>query len=56
MPTYEFECRKCGETFLEVRTVVEFEKMMVKGVRCPKCHSRKTEQILNAQVQTSKKS
>ncbi|GAB4239367.1 MAG: hypothetical protein Kow00109_14190 [Acidobacteriota bacterium] len=56
MPTYEFRCLKCDHVFTELLTVAEYEKQAKKGFRCPKCQSRKVEQHLAVQVQTSKKS
>lgn len=56
MPAYEFDCQKCGRTFTEHLTIGEYEKALQKGFRCPKCQSKRVEQRLGAQVQTSKKS
>ncbi|HON01028.1 MAG TPA: zinc ribbon domain-containing protein [Acidobacteriota bacterium] len=56
MPTYEFECLKCRHQFTEILSVSEYEKEAKKGFRCPKCQSRRVEQRLAVQVQTSKKS
>ena len=37
MPTYEYECRKCGNRF------DEFQKMSAKPVaKCPKCGAKAT--------------
>ena len=57
MPFYEFECLKCGETFQETLSVSEYEKKTQKGIRCPKCQSRKVEQLITSvSVETSRKS
>lgn len=41
MPTFDFQCARCGETF---------EKRLAVGVRtkppCPHCGSRKTEKLI----------
>jgi putative FmdB family regulatory protein len=45
MPTYEYECRKCGKRFALV------EPISVHGGRtppCPKCKSRSTQQVMSA--------
>jgi putative FmdB family regulatory protein len=55
MPTYEFECRQCGETFTRTETFAEHDRR--KTNKCPKCSSRKVEQLISpAFVKTSKKS
>ena len=56
MPSYQFRCRKCGHEFTEILSISEYEKRSQKGLRCPKCQSRRLEQVLGVQVQTSKKS
>lgn len=57
MPIYEFQCVKCGNKFTEVITLAEYERKKAKGFRCPKCHSRKVEQVLSSvAVETSRKS
>ncbi len=56
MPHYEFKCLKCGRMFNEILTIREYETATRKGFRCPKCQSKKVEQTVNVQVQTSKKS
>ena len=57
MPTYDFECQKCGHKFEETMPFAVYEKKEKTGFRCPKCHSKKVEQlILGMTVQTSKKS
>jgi putative FmdB family regulatory protein len=39
MPLYEYQCRKCGYSFEELRPMKDADKAM----ECPKCHSMKTE-------------
>jgi putative FmdB family regulatory protein len=54
MPIYEFDCLKCRREFKLVLSLREYEK---KNVSCPRCKSKKVEQILTScQVVTSKKS
>ncbi len=56
MPIYEFDCLKCTNTFTLILSLSEYERKAKAGVRCPRCQSRKVEQLVSAQVQTSKKS
>ncbi len=56
MPIYEFDCLKCKNTFTLMLSFSEYEKKVKAGVRCPKCQSKKVEQLVSAQVQTPKKS
>ena len=57
MPTYSFECLKCGHKFDETMPVTAYEKKEAKGFSCPKCRSKKVEQlVVGFMVQTSKKS
>ncbi len=56
MPIYEFDCLKFQNTFTRMLSFSEYEKKSNAGVRCPKCQSRKVEQLVSAQVQTPKKS
>src|SRR3989337_222893 len=54
MPTYSFECRKCGKRFLEILSFREYEEGKRK---CPKCGSRDVVQLLEGfYAKTSKKS
>ena len=54
MPTYEFECEKCGNVFSETLSIREWEKFKP---RCPKCKSTRSRQILSTfHAVTSKKS
>jgi putative FmdB family regulatory protein len=55
MPSYEFECLKCGHRFELQQTFADHDKH--KGEKCPKCGSQKVQQVITpAFVQTSKKS
>ncbi len=56
MPIYEFDCLKCKNTFTLMLSFSEYEKKAKAGFRCPKCQSKKVEQLVSAQVQTPKKS
>ncbi len=70
MPIYEFDCLKCKNTFTLMLSFSEYEEKAKAGVRCPKCQSKKVEQLVrcpkcqskkveqlvSAQVQTPKKS
>jgi putative FmdB family regulatory protein len=54
MPTYSFECRKCGKRFQEILSFREFEGRKAK---CPKCGSKSLSQVLESfYAKTSKKS
>ena len=54
MPTYEYECNACKNTFSLVRTLAEHEK---GNVTCPKCQSKDVKQLLSAfRSKTSRKS
>ena len=41
MPMYEFQCKKCGESFEELASTTE-------TVPCPHCGSRETERLMSA--------
>lgn len=56
MPVYEFECKECNRKFEEVISVDAWEKKQKDGFACPKCGSKNVEEVLSANVQTSKKS
>jgi len=45
MPTYEYECLKCGKRFSLVLSVSEHDK---GNVRCPRCNSKRIKQILSS--------
>jgi putative FmdB family regulatory protein len=54
MPTYSYECRKCGHRFEEILTFREYGE---KKVKCPKCGSRNVAQALEPFfAKTSRKS
>lgn len=54
MPTYEFECKKCGHEFTLEMAMHEHEK---KKVRCPKCKSEEVKHVIaSVFVTTSHKS
>jgi putative FmdB family regulatory protein len=54
MPTYCFDCRKCGHKFELILSFREFEEGKKK---CPKCGSRNIAQRLEGfYAKTSKKS
>jgi putative FmdB family regulatory protein len=53
MPTYEYECKKCGHEF-KLRMAVEEH---AKKVRCPKCKSQNVKHVMaSIFVTTSRKS
>ncbi|NLV32853.1 MAG: zinc ribbon domain-containing protein [Acidobacteria bacterium] len=56
MPVYEFECEECSHKFQEMIPVSDWEKKQKDGFSCPECGSRKVEEVLSANVQTSRKS
>jgi len=43
VPTYEFQCDKCGEQFTVVRPISS-----TGAPACPKCKSRETRQLPSA--------
>jgi putative FmdB family regulatory protein len=45
MPTYEYRCRDCENVFDRVEPLSEHG---VKAPVCPKCKSRKVEQVLTS--------
>jgi len=54
MPTYEFECKKCGHQFEQTMTIKEHDE---EKVHCPKCESEEVEHLIESvNVVTSKKS
>jgi len=54
MPTYSFECRKCGHVFQEILSYKEYE---AKGWKCPKCGSKSVIQLFDTfYAKTSRKS
>ena len=53
MPTYEFECDKCGHRF----SVVRHMSVRAANPACPECHARATRQVFAAfYAKTVKKS
>jgi putative FmdB family regulatory protein len=56
MPTYEYECRDCGKSFVLQRTIQEHVDK--KKPKCPECNkSQAVHQVISSvYVQTSKKS
>lgn len=54
MPTYEFECRKCGHKFNMLESISEHDKHKEK---CPKCDAQDVKALVSTvNVKTSKKS
>ncbi len=54
MPTYEFECKKCGLKFNLLESIAAHDKH--KEV-CPKCANKDIKSLISVvSVQTSKKS
>lgn len=62
MPYYEYECTACGKRFEAMQTFEEHDRHEEherhQRLRCPKCTSKKVEQLIAASVFviTSKKS
>jgi putative FmdB family regulatory protein len=46
MPLYDFQCEDCDEIF-EVRASIREKEAGLK-LECPKCHRRKTRQVITA--------
>ncbi len=44
MPTYEFQCRKCGEHFTRARAHLRSRQV---ETACPKCKSSDVERVLS---------
>lgn len=54
MPTYEYRCEDCGETFQRMETVAEHEEAKPS---CPKCGSDKVARVFSRfYAKTAKKS
>jgi putative FmdB family regulatory protein len=51
MPTYEFNCRSCGNRFETLVSAVDKDK-----VRCPVCRSNILKEVYGINVQTAKDS
>lgn len=45
MPTYDYECRKCGKKFSVTLSMSQHGK---KRVKCPKCQGTQTAQRVSA--------
>ncbi len=46
MPTYEYDCDKCGNRFSLILSIRDYEKEKER-IRCPKCKSKKVKQALS---------
>jgi putative FmdB family regulatory protein len=46
MPTYEFNCEKCGNQFSVIMGTWEYDKEVAR-MRCPKCKSKRVKQVLS---------
>jgi putative FmdB family regulatory protein len=54
MPTYEYRCEQCGETFEQRETIAEHESAKPQ---CPKCGREKVVRAVSAfDANTSKRS
>lgn len=54
MPTYEFECQKCGKEFELILSLKQFEQ---KEFACPACQAKEVEALVTStNVITSRKS
>ena len=54
MPTYEYLCGKCGEEFVRIMSISEYE---AGNITCPKCQSGDVKQQLSPfNPKTSRKS
>lgn len=53
MPTYEFACVKCGEEFVQVMSISEYESAKPT---CPKCGGEAKQQMSSFISKTSRKS
>lgn len=54
MPTYDYECKKCGHHFSRVMSMHDHDK---KKVQCPKCKSEELKHgVEEVFVTTSRKS
>jgi len=53
MPTYEYECKKCGKKFEHFQPVEDWGQMQT----CPECDSKETKKLVSAFIpKTSNKS
>ena len=54
MPTYEYMCAKCGEQFVRIMSIKEYE---AGQVTCPKCKASEVKQQMSEFIsKTSRKS
>ncbi|HEB28460.1 MAG TPA: zinc ribbon domain-containing protein [Porticoccus sp.] len=54
MPTYEFECKECGQKFNLMESIDAHEK---HNEKCPKCSGNDIKSLISlVNVKTSKKS
>lgn len=54
MPTYEYYCRPCAQTFTLIVSIAAHQTEVAK---CPRCHGTQVEQLLSTFIaKTSKKS
>ena len=54
MPVYGYECRSCGNHFMESMSIDDHDK---RKLQCPRCRSQDTEPVIEAPyVATTKKS
>jgi putative FmdB family regulatory protein len=54
MPTYEYLCVKCGEEFVRIMSIKEYE---AGQVACPKCNAAEVKQQMSPFIpKTSRKS
>ncbi len=54
MPTYEYQCEKCGKEFTLTQSMAEHDK---KQTVCPECKSDKVIQLISSFIaKTSRKS
>ncbi len=53
MPTYEYQCKACGEEFTRIMSIAEYEQ---GNVTCPKCNSADVRQLMSQFIsRTSRK-
>ena len=54
MPTYDYFCKKCNESFSLIQSIKDHEE---KKVECPKCKGKDVEQqVTHFMTKTSRKS
>lgn len=54
MPVYEYQCRKCGNSFERTESITSHD---ASKARCPKCKSRKVSRVYGSFfAKTSRKS